>query len=166
MHGLFFVSSKVEYQHKTSMTLVKAVENLINDGGMQLWSQAEVVHLFLCSCAWNMFDRHYPTTKFTAVADTPENVRCQEQQKRQSNVRVSHTRLCLLQVVQVICLLLLCVVNFFVKQLLMNKREEDDREGEEMWEDSFLEIAVAFYAHVLIRFQHVILIPDNNAWPV
>ena len=29
---------------------------------------------------------HYPTTKFTAVGDTPENLRLKEQQKRQSNV--------------------------------------------------------------------------------
>ena len=36
------------------------------------------------------FSRHYPTTNFTQVADTPENMRLQKQTKAQSQVFTLH----------------------------------------------------------------------------
>jgi len=38
---------------------------------------------------WTSYFRHYPTTKFTAVADTPENKRLAQNTKKQSNVSCS-----------------------------------------------------------------------------
>ena len=42
--------------------------------------------LFSGSLTSVVYCRHYPTTKFTAVADTPENKRLKENTKKQSNV--------------------------------------------------------------------------------
>ena len=36
------------------------------------------------------FSSHYPTTKFTVVSDTPENLRLAKQSKQQSQVREIH----------------------------------------------------------------------------
>ncbi|XP_069380908.1 LIM and SH3 domain protein 1 isoform X2 [Paralichthys olivaceus] len=41
----------------------------------------DVFYCFVC-----LFCRHYPKTNFTSVADTPENLRLQQQTKMQSNV--------------------------------------------------------------------------------
>ena len=42
--------------------------------------------VYISTMIYVAYFRHYPTTKFTAVADTPENKRLAANTKKQSNV--------------------------------------------------------------------------------
>ena len=43
--------------------------------------------IIITNNSYDYYCRHYPTTKFTAVADTPEQLRLAKQSRQQSQVR-------------------------------------------------------------------------------